>query len=1266
VSDNDNKWEQPAAPPPPLFTGKKEKDLVKQITDEVVERVIGVSVLYYPISISHTDFHPLYGEAINKTYLPPIKIDVLAEWEGEETTTTGFGIDRKSSVILHFHKRRLTEDQNLFVREGDFIQYGEQKYEIVSLGQPRQLFGQPDAKIEIVARCVRARDGTFPSEAYPDPEDEDDPRYTAAPACDPVHEIRVLTGDTTSTGGSGEQPCDQVYERPGTPPPPLFTGKKESNLVKQVNDELLERVVGQQIVYFPISIPHSDFHELYGEAVNKTFLPPIHVFAAVTWEGSDTTTTNYGIDRKSSIQVRFHKRRLTEDQNLFVREGDFVLYGKILYEIVKVGQPKLLFGKIDEKFEVVADCIRAREGTFRLSEVEGKVSEFDLDSVTACDNANLIIPDGVDNTMSNVGSGEGVFKNKTGINFNMKTLVEGDNITLTSTSDEITINALGAGGDWDGQRDGDAAITGSLVVTDSTVFGNDLGDTHTFTGSILQVGPGSTSVFNDEVQVVGAFSASHITGDGSGLTGVTGDWDGQHIGNAAITGSLRVLNSTTFGATSTDTHQFSGSLQVGSASIPQYPHNIIHGGLPAFEVRPDGQIRTRNDGAKGFEFVSVNTPNAGGGHVATFYMAGSGTAGPSAPEEVMRLDRAGGFYGVKGLHLSAVGDNYNNDVRVSPSEPTDAKNFNGLSPYHDATSDGLTGSMLGRADKRWKEVHARSASFEEARKVVPATSINYHGYEPYLANHNYLTNFTAWGNPSVYDPLTNNILARGDIKFDISRTVYDSAGVEIASDASGNIAYPAGPLNNTHLGLPFDGVYQQLCWNPLTASTVIKTNIDFTTNEYYGPATSSIVYSLGKVVVHYASSATGSSVSGRIRRYDKNLSSSFWHPLDNLQDISTDPRYTIHMLDIPEYNYMEELEISITASENGYNLGGAPSYMAISEIECFLDNLIPYNHNLPKIDGYSDNAMYGDLDMRGGNDQKNIVLDAGNGNITMSGTLTTNAITMKGHILPDEDDVYDIGSPSKQIRDIYVSTGSIIFGGTHAISIDPESNGFSFGVVDGVDVPAAGFTIPQLTNEELSSLDPTNGTMIYNTTQEKFLFCQNGRWLSLGSGGSGGNTIVTPQAGGIFSIADDGDGPNRALLEEYSINSTNYTGQTLYVSHVLTGSPCPFYVPSKFYFNEGGTWHPSPFFAEGESREDESLVSHPDIRNILRLDGDTTQDRAILTGLYENASSYSGRAIYLSNVGVPAVGDFTFPEKYYFNEGGIWHSSFFYEQDEEE
>jgi hypothetical protein len=158
---------------------------------------------------------------------------------------------------------------------------------------------------------------------------------------------------------------DNKWSKPDSPPPPMFFGEKEKNLVKQVNDEIIERVVGQQLLYFPIDIDHTNFHPLYGEAIEKTFLPPVRVFARVEYQGVETNfVDNLALDKKTGLKIMFHKRRLTEDQNLFVREGDFVKYGKIFYEIVKLNEPKHLFGQADVQFEIIADCIRARDGVF--------------------------------------------------------------------------------------------------------------------------------------------------------------------------------------------------------------------------------------------------------------------------------------------------------------------------------------------------------------------------------------------------------------------------------------------------------------------------------------------------------------------------------------------------------------------------------------------------------------------------------------------------------------------------------------------------------------------------------------------------------------------------------------------------------------------------------------------------------------------------------------------------------------------------------------
>ena len=155
------------------------------------------------------------------------------------------------------------------------------------------------------------------------------------------------------------------WKKSEQPPPPMFLGEKERDLVKQVNDEIIERVLGQQILYFPIDMTHTNYHSLYGEAIEKTFLPPVRVFARVEYQGVETNVIeNIGLDKKTGLKVHFHKRRITDDQDLFVREGDFVRYGSIFYEIVKTNEPKHLFGQADTQFEITADCIRARDGVF--------------------------------------------------------------------------------------------------------------------------------------------------------------------------------------------------------------------------------------------------------------------------------------------------------------------------------------------------------------------------------------------------------------------------------------------------------------------------------------------------------------------------------------------------------------------------------------------------------------------------------------------------------------------------------------------------------------------------------------------------------------------------------------------------------------------------------------------------------------------------------------------------------------------------------------
>ena len=161
MSDPVDKWNQPAAPPPPMFLGKKERDLVKQVNDELSERVVGQPIAYYSISLEDTNFNTTYGEAINKISLPPIRVYAYVEVDNEQTNER-YGYEYETSLVIYFSEKRITEDQDLYVRVGDFVQYGDQFYEIVrTYDDTRYYFGQVEHKFQIAAECVRSREGVF-------------------------------------------------------------------------------------------------------------------------------------------------------------------------------------------------------------------------------------------------------------------------------------------------------------------------------------------------------------------------------------------------------------------------------------------------------------------------------------------------------------------------------------------------------------------------------------------------------------------------------------------------------------------------------------------------------------------------------------------------------------------------------------------------------------------------------------------------------------------------------------------------------------------------------------------------------------------------------------------------------------------------------------------------------------------------------------------------------------------------------------------------
>lgn len=153
-----------------------------------------------------------------------------------------------------------------------------------------------------------------------------------------------------------------------------FIDTKAIAYIDAINRQLIQRVIGEEVIYYAISLKNTEVKRLYGEAVKKTASAPVRINALVKYENPNTRSMDFGMDAVFNLEVYFHNKELTE-RNVKPTEGDFIEYGGIFFEITSVTQPQLVYGQIENKIMTKCVCITSREGQFQF----GNQSDVDDD-----------------------------------------------------------------------------------------------------------------------------------------------------------------------------------------------------------------------------------------------------------------------------------------------------------------------------------------------------------------------------------------------------------------------------------------------------------------------------------------------------------------------------------------------------------------------------------------------------------------------------------------------------------------------------------------------------------------------------------------------------------------------------------------------------------------------------------------------------------------------------------------------------------------------
>lgn len=141
-----------------LFLTPREIDFISDITKELTKDVRGQKIFYYGVREDLTDVHDVYEESPEKVFNPPVEIEAAVDWRQSEVETNRFGYDEMSDITVFIHARDLL-DRDLIVNVGDYFSYGIKFYEVTSVINEKQVYGQIEHKVGKQIFGKQARQG---------------------------------------------------------------------------------------------------------------------------------------------------------------------------------------------------------------------------------------------------------------------------------------------------------------------------------------------------------------------------------------------------------------------------------------------------------------------------------------------------------------------------------------------------------------------------------------------------------------------------------------------------------------------------------------------------------------------------------------------------------------------------------------------------------------------------------------------------------------------------------------------------------------------------------------------------------------------------------------------------------------------------------------------------------------------------------------------------------------------------------------------------
>ena len=149
---------------------------------------------------------------------------------------------------------------------------------------------------------------------------------------------------------------------------PFFIPQKEFDLLNQMNEELIDEIIGQSVDIYKVNIDKTE-DNMYGESTAKYYDIGFRVNCLIEYAEPTIEQDEFGADLNSNITMFFQRENLSSGSlNFYPENGDIVDWNDYYWEINGTTEPQLFAGHPNFKHNIVATAHRSRLSSLQIEE----------------------------------------------------------------------------------------------------------------------------------------------------------------------------------------------------------------------------------------------------------------------------------------------------------------------------------------------------------------------------------------------------------------------------------------------------------------------------------------------------------------------------------------------------------------------------------------------------------------------------------------------------------------------------------------------------------------------------------------------------------------------------------------------------------------------------------------------------------------------------------------------------------------------------------